>query len=285
MSSSFVESTISHSPSTIDATVDHGEIFGLTSTFDDEPLRDAQPKLNSEIVKNSQKTEGKRDEMNKQEAGDNLNDDDYDDDEETFKSQNIDDKASRVRRASDVKGEIWGKLVPGACIKGCAIGFYAFTIVSSIINALGSSGRIGNLLVNYRCVSNQDKSVTQGLILMLISLFALIPGPILFGRIIDSTCLVWTEQCSGRKGNCQLYDQRRFRYYINLTVTVYALFMFSLIICFLIDHTQAFLLTGIGVFFDVLVWKFGKNLDLYGEREQEMLQRKQRDLRNVRDDQ
>lgn len=42
-------------------------------------------------------------------------------------------------------------------------------------------------LVNYRCVSNQDKSVTQGLILMMVSLFALIPGPIFFGRIIDST--------------------------------------------------------------------------------------------------
>lgn len=51
---------------------------------------------------------------------------------------------------------------------------------------------------------------------MMISLFALIPGPILYGRIIDSTCLVWTEEC-GKRGNCQLYDQRLFRYYINLT--------------------------------------------------------------------
>lgn len=167
----------------------------------------------------------------------------------------------RKRRATEEEENIWGKLVPGACIKGCAFGFYAFSIVSSIVNCFGASGRIGNLLVNYRCVSNKDKSVTQGLILMLISLFALIPGPVLFGRIIDQTCLVWTEQCSGRRGNCQLYDQRRFRYYINLT---------------------ACLLTGIGVFFDVLVWKYGKNLDLYGEREEEMLQRRPKDSRNGR---
>lgn len=187
----------------------------------------------------------------------------YDYDEVEFDEQLVEDKdVPRKRRAADEgTDDVWGKLIPGACVKGCAFGFYAFSIVSSIVNCLGSSGRIGNLLVNYRCVSKQDKSVTQGLILMLISLFALIPGPIMFGRIIDQTCLVWTEQCSGRRGNCQLYDQRRFRYYINLT---------------------AFFLTGIGVFFDILVWKYGKNLDLYGDREEEMLKKQQKQDRNGR---
>ncbi|CAO1338045.1 unnamed protein product [Diamesa tonsa] len=159
----------------------------------------------------------------------------------------------KVRRSTDEK--IWGKMTPGACMKGCAAGFFTFAIVSSVINCFGASGRIGNLLVNYRCVSTQDKSITQGLALMLVSLFALIPGPILYGRLIDSTCLVWTEKCSGSRGNCQLYDQRAFRYIINLT---------------------ALSLTTIGVFFDVLVWKFGKNLDLYGEREAIVLQQKSR---------
>ncbi|XP_053662574.1 solute carrier organic anion transporter family member 74D [Anopheles marshallii] len=146
------------------------------------------------------------------------------------------------------------KLIPGACVKGCAMGFYLFSIISSIINCLGASGRIGNLLVNYRCVSKQDKSFTQGLILMMISLFALIPGPIIYGRIIDSTCLVWTEEC-GKRGNCQLYDQKLFRYYINIT---------------------ALCLTSVGVFFDGLVWWYGKTLDLYGERE--LAEQQQRQL-------
>lgn len=201
----------------------------------------------------------------KKEYDDIIYEDDYDN--ETDDAENVEDDAikERKRRSTDESGEMWGKLVPGACIKGCALGFYAFSIVSSVINCFGASGRIGNLLVNYRCVSHQDKSVTQGLILMLISLFALIPGPILFGRIIDQTCLVWTiSECSGRRGNCQFYDQRLFRYYINLT---------------------AFCLTAIGVFFDILVWKFGKNLDLYGEREEEMMQKRQKDSRNGRSQQ
>ncbi|XP_053675033.1 solute carrier organic anion transporter family member 74D [Anopheles nili] len=151
------------------------------------------------------------------------------------------------------------KLVPGACIQGCALGFYLFSIISSIINCLGASGRIGNLLVNYRCVSKQDKSFTQGLILMMISLFALIPGPIIYGRIIDSTCLVWTEEC-GKRGNCQLYDQRLFRYYINIT---------------------ALCLTSVGVFFDGLVWWYGKSLDLYGDREMAEQQQRQQQSNKV----
>lgn len=80
----------------------------------------------------------------------------------------------------------------------------------------------------------------------MISLFALIPGPILFGRIIDSTCTIWSEKC-GERGNCQLYDQDLFRYYVNFTAVG---------------------LTTLGVFFDVLVWYYGKDLDLYGRGEE-----------------
>ena len=93
---------------------------------------------------------------------------------------------------------------------------------------------------------------------MLISMFALIPGPILYGRIIDSTCLVWSENCYGKRGNCQLYDQKLFRYFINFT---------------------ALALTSIGVFFDYLVWRLGQHLDLYGEREQQKIQEQENEKR------
>jgi hypothetical protein len=112
--------------------------------------------------------------------------------------------------------ENFAKLIPGACVKGCAVGFFLFTGVAALINCLGSSARIGNVLVNYRCVEYRDKSFTQGIILTLVSLFGFIPGPILYGKIIDTTCLVWTENC-GKQGDCQLYDQAKFRYYINAT--------------------------------------------------------------------
>ncbi|XP_030380437.1 solute carrier organic anion transporter family member 74D [Scaptodrosophila lebanonensis] len=143
---------------------------------------------------------------------------------------------------------------PGVCMEGCNAAFWAFSITSMIVNWFGSSGRIGNVLVNYRAVSQQDKSFAQGLALMMISLFALIPGPIIFGRIIDSSCLVWTKTCNGN-GNCQLYDQARFRYSVNIL---------------------SCLLTFFGVFFDLLVWYYGRDLDLYGEKEAKRLEQESR---------
>lgn len=155
-----------------------------------------------------------------------------------------DELFARVSRSVSTK-YLSDILTPGVCLKGCSLAFYSFTIASMIVNWFGSSGRIGNLLVNFRAVATKDKSFAQGLSLMMISLFALIPGPIIFGRIIDSTCLVWTETCHGR-GNCQLYDQTKFRYYVNIL---------------------ALSLTSIGVIFDILVWYHGRHLDLYGEKE------------------
>lgn len=77
----------------------------------------------------------------------------------------------------------------------------------------------------------------------MISLFALIPGPVIFGRIIDNTCVIWGQKC-GERGDCQLYDKDLFRYYLNIT---------------------SFAFTAIGVLFDLLVWYYGKNLVLYGD--------------------
>ncbi|XP_055920928.1 solute carrier organic anion transporter family member 74D [Eupeodes corollae] len=150
---------------------------------------------------------------------------------------------------SQVTPSLTNILTPGACLKGCETAFWTFAFAAMTINWFASSGRIGNILVNYRAVSAEDKAFAQGLGLMLISLFALIPGPIIFGRIIDSTCLVWTKQC-GQNGNCQLYDQERFRYMVNLSAVAF---------------------TVLGIFFDILVWYYGKNLDLYGEKEAERL--------------
>lgn len=133
----------------------------------------------------------------------------------------------------------------GPCELDCKNVFLTFIIVTTFMHSLGSSGKVGNLLVNYRAVDPRDKAFAQGLSLFLISIFAFIPGPILFGAIIDSTCLVWDESC-GRKGNCWLYDKHSFRTYINATAAA---------------------ITTIGVLLDAVVCYLGKDLQLYAEEE------------------
>lgn len=75
------------------------------------------------------------------------------------------------------------------------------------------------------------------------STLALIPGPILFGRMIDSTCLVWSNK-NGKHRNCLLYDPIKFRQRLHPYLAMFVLF---------------------GTIFDILVWYFGRSLELYGD--------------------
>lgn len=102
----------------------------------------------------------------------------------------------------------------GPCPSDCTRAYFLYAILSTVAHILMSSGKIGNVLVNYRCVAKKDKSFAQGVTLMILSLFALIPAPILFGALIDSTCLIWDESC-GSRGNCWHYDKEKFRFIIN----------------------------------------------------------------------
>ncbi|PNF14783.1 hypothetical protein B7P43_G07610 [Cryptotermes secundus] len=131
----------------------------------------------------------------------------------------------------------------GPCLVNCGSNFIIFLITTCIMHSLGSSGKIGNILVNYRCVMPEDKSFAQGLVLVLVSLLAFIPGPIIFGSIIDAACLVWDETC-GEKGNCWLYHKDNFRLYLNLTAAGF---------------------TVVGMLLDALVWWLGRGLNLYEE--------------------
>ena len=47
----------------------------------------------------------------------------------------------------------------------------------------------------------------------LLPLHILIPlsSPIIFGSLVDSTCLLWKETCSGVEGRCLIYDIDMFR--------------------------------------------------------------------------
>lgn len=92
-------------------------------------------------------------------------------------------------------------------------------------------------------MANRDKSFSSGLSLWAVSIFAMIPGRILYGYVIDSTCIIWNNKC-GQRGNCQLYDQEQFRYYINGLAVVFSVIAAS---------------------FEGLTWYYGKNTQLYGE--------------------
>ncbi|CAG2170748.1 unnamed protein product, partial [Oppiella nova] len=89
--------------------------------------------------------------------------------------------------------------------------------VSSII--LSTTGT-GNVLLTLRALDPKDKSFAMGVMGTFMAIFAFIPYPLIFGAVVDSTCLVWESKC-GKTGNCWIYDQDKFRYYLHGTALVF----------------------------------------------------------------
>ncbi|KAL0126171.1 hypothetical protein PUN28_004946 [Cardiocondyla obscurior] len=136
-----------------------------------------------------------------------------------------------------------GTAVPGSCPVDCMQKFYIFLAVVCLLKFSGATGRASNFLVSVRCVDEKDKAVAMGFGLMIMSLFAFIPSPILFGFILDNTCLVWGKTCSGT-GNCWLYNGEALRYLLNFTAASFV---------------------TIGTLFDVGVWYFVKDVKIFDE--------------------
>ncbi|XP_071453353.1 solute carrier organic anion transporter family member 74D [Hetaerina americana] len=138
-----------------------------------------------------------------------------------------------------------GVTISGSCPVDCATKFYMFLAVVCLLKFVGSTGRASNFLVSIRCVEERDKTFSMGFGLAMMSLFSFIPSPILFGIILDSTCLVWGRTCTGT-GNCWLYNGASLRYILNFTAAAFV---------------------TIGTAFDGGVWYYAKNLKIFDDHE------------------
>ena len=83
----------------------------------------------------------------------------------------------------------FGSATAGACPIDCLEKFYVFLAVVCLLKFSGATGRASNFLVSVRCVDEKDKTVAMGFGLTIMSLFAFIPSPILFGYILGSSII------------------------------------------------------------------------------------------------
>ncbi|OTF81870.1 hypothetical protein BLA29_010052 [Euroglyphus maynei] len=60
-------------------------------------------------------------------------------------------------------------------------------------------------------IYEEERSLALGMQFVLFRLFGYIPSPIVFGNVIDSTCLVWKNHCGEQGGFCLLYNIEQFR--------------------------------------------------------------------------
>ncbi|XP_060063799.1 solute carrier organic anion transporter family member 2B1-like [Ylistrum balloti] len=96
-----------------------------------------------------------------------------------------------------------GKATSGECQSDCVMiyPFAVLCVIGGLLNALLiSPGFIAKL----RCVEDRDKATALGCMAFLGSILGWMPTPIIIGKVIDTTCIIWQDTCTS-SGACLYY--------------------------------------------------------------------------------
>ncbi|NWY65133.1 SO4C1 protein, partial [Erithacus rubecula] len=101
--------------------------------------------------------------------------------------------------------------VAGKCPTQCKflplfLAFFFFAVVFTFMATTPTTVAI------LRCVPDKQRSFALGVQLVFLRLLGTIPGPILFGVAIDSSCTLWDINECEVKGACWVYDNERMAY-------------------------------------------------------------------------
>ncbi|NXX17145.1 SO2B1 protein, partial [Podargus strigoides] len=103
-----------------------------------------------------------------------------------------------------------GSAKPGTCGTGCSHLFLPFVVLSCLAGILASTSHTPSFMLILRSIQPEDKSFAVGIQFMLLRVLAWMPGPVLYGSAIDTTCILWEKKCN-RKAACRYYDNNLFR--------------------------------------------------------------------------
>ncbi|XP_068436523.1 solute carrier organic anion transporter family member 2B1 [Clinocottus analis] len=123
-----------------------------------------------------------------------------------------------------------GSASPGTCGSGCSGLLLPFVSLLGLTSFVASFSQTPSYMMILRTVPTEDKSFAVGVQYMLFRVLAFMPGPVLYGSVIDTTCILWGEKC-GKRTSCQYYDLDRFRQrFLGLQVV----FVCGGLLCFLL---------------------------------------------------
>uniref|UniRef100_A0A5S6R479 Kazal-like domain-containing protein n=1 Tax=Trichuris muris TaxID=70415 RepID=A0A5S6R479_TRIMR len=129
------------------------------------------------------------------------------------------------------------------CQDDCGKPLAIYVFLLGISGLIAGTAVVPGILIVLRSVPAHLKSLSLGVSAFIVSLFSTFPSPIIFGYVIDGTCLLWSKSC-GQKGSCSIYDTDQLR-------------------------TRYFSLYGVlrlmSVFLDIGVFYYAKNLKLLEE--------------------
>lgn len=119
---------------------------------------------------------------------------------------------------TDAPGFSTGTVMHGHCEQDCWHAMATFASVVFAIQVVFSTTLVGSTLLVIRSLEPNDKSIALTVLSAVMNLFAFIPYPLIYGALMDASCLVWEDRCGGT-GACWLYDLPRLRYLIHGVTT------------------------------------------------------------------
>ncbi|XP_060942432.1 solute carrier organic anion transporter family member 2B1 isoform X2 [Limanda limanda] len=103
-----------------------------------------------------------------------------------------------------------GRAAPGTCGSGCAHLLRPFMALLGITSFIAAFSQTPSYMMILRTVPSEDKSFAVGVQYMLFRVLAFMPGPVLYGSVIDTTCILWGRKCD-KQTSCLYYNLDRFR--------------------------------------------------------------------------
>ncbi|CAD6189259.1 unnamed protein product [Caenorhabditis auriculariae] len=134
-------------------------------------------------------------------------------------------------------GTVSKKFCKDTCRMSTVI-FFMTVLPGAFVAGLGV---VPGILIFLRSVPPETRSLCLGLQGLLVSLFGTLPSPILWGFVIDATCMVWDHTCSGERGSCAIYHPQKLRVWM---------------------HVLYVIVRGISLTMDLYVWWYAKHLNI-----------------------
>ncbi|XP_071489383.1 solute carrier organic anion transporter family member 4A1-like [Diadema antillarum] len=109
--------------------------------------------------------------------------------------------------SDDLESNSSSSAVLGRCDQSCSKEtLYLFLTFVQLVGTF--LALVPSTMASIRCVAHDQRSFALGIQSLCFRAFGTIPGPVVFGALIDRVCVLWQDSCDGSA--CLQYDNKQF---------------------------------------------------------------------------
>eukprot|EP00794_Sanderia_malayensis_P012245 gene12245-13506_t len=126
--------------------------------------------------------------------------------------------------------------VEGSCYGTCDL-LYLFMPCFFLTLFITFLNNVPMVNATFRVVPESQSSYAMGFQQVFVRFLGFIPGPIVFGKLVDKACILWQVDTCGENRNCLEYNNDEFRYYLAMVGASFKLVSLILLILAYYSYT------------------------------------------------